>query len=69
MLHACFNRLRITDRDDRIKTTAEIVGRDITSSNQLTKDEASKVIDVLAALAGTGEVIDAEIVDEPETLI
>lgn len=46
-LHATFNELGITDRDQRMAYTIDVIGRDIESSNDLTKDEASRVIDRL----------------------
>ena len=46
-MHASFNEAGITDRDPRLKYTALIVGRPITSSNDLTKAEASRVIEAL----------------------
>jgi len=35
------------DRDDRLKLTSAVVGREIGSANELSRDEASKVIDML----------------------
>lgn len=63
----------ITDRDDALAYVMSVIGRDVGSRNELSKDEASKVIDALDELirteAGvtnttTGEVIDAEIVPD-----
>jgi hypothetical protein len=49
MLHASFNDLGYTDedRDKRMAYTVEIIGREVTTSSELTKDEASRVIDRL----------------------
>ena len=47
---AAFNEQNLGDRDDRIKATTAIIGRDITSWNDLTRGEASTVIDTLEKL-------------------
>jgi hypothetical protein len=46
-LHAGFNDLGITDREQRLAYCTNLIGREVTSSNDLTKDEASRVIDAL----------------------
>jgi hypothetical protein len=46
-LHAAFNDKRFTDRESRQAFTSTAIGRTIGSSKELTKDEASKVIDIL----------------------
>lgn len=48
-LHASFNEAGITDRDARLDFATDTVGREVTSSKDLTKDEASRVIDALKA--------------------
>jgi len=67
-LHASFNELGVTDRDQRLAYAAQIVGRELASSKDLTKDEASKVIESLVdALTPADEPIEAVIVeDEPK---
>lgn len=58
------------DRDAAFGQIAAWIDRDITSTKELTKAEASTVIDELAAMvaagvdAHTGEVVDADVVDE-----
>jgi len=47
MLHASFNDLLINDRDTRLTYCTNLIGREITSSSDLTKAEASRVIDAL----------------------
>lgn len=47
MLHASYSDLGITDRDDKLAYAANVLGHDVDSSRQLTKSEASKVIDAL----------------------
>lgn len=44
-LHATLNELGVKTHNDRIRYIARVVGRDIGSSNDLTKNEASRVID------------------------
>lgn len=46
-LHATFNDHGIEDRDDRLRYTVDVIGREVASSKELTKDEASRVIDAL----------------------
>jgi len=46
MMLALFGDLAL-EREDRLKLTSAVVGRDIGSANGLTRDEASKVIDAL----------------------
>lgn len=53
MLHALFNQCGFTDREDRLRATVTIVGREVDTSNDLTKHEASIVIDVLTQAAST----------------
>lgn len=43
----CFREQGITERTDRLEYIAATVGREVESSKQLTKDEASQVIDML----------------------
>lgn len=46
-LHALFNTIGWADRDDRIRALATLVGHDVESSSDLTREEAKAVIDVL----------------------
>ena len=48
-LHALFGEIGITDRDARLTTVSRIVGRTVESSSDLTKLEASSLIDQLEA--------------------
>lgn len=50
-LHAAFNALGIADRDERLGKVTDIVRRSVGSSKDLTKAEASKVIDELGVMA------------------
>lgn len=65
MLHASFTEVGVKDRDERLATASGVIGRDITSSNDLTKDEASSLISALA-LRAAAEADDAE---EPAELL
>ena len=46
-LHATYNELGIADRDERLADASFIIGRAVASSSELTKDEASRLIDDL----------------------
>lgn len=46
-LHASMSDLGIVDRDRKLEYVANVVGRQVESSNELTKDEASQVIEAL----------------------
>ena len=46
-MHAAFTQAGIKDRADRLKVTAEIVGRPVTSSNELSYTEAGRVLEAL----------------------
>lgn len=51
-LHALFTHLGVNDRDQRLAAATAIIGRPITSSSQLTADEAAILIDTLHRLDG-----------------
>jgi len=46
-MHASFGDLNITERDARLLYASDVVGRTLTSSNDLTRAEASRVIEAL----------------------
>lgn len=48
-IHAAFGDVGLTDRDARLDYCCNLIGRSITSSKDLTKAEASQVIDALHA--------------------
>jgi hypothetical protein len=52
-MHAAFNGLGITkdERGERLAITAQAIGRDVKSSTELTKDEATKLINHLETMA------------------
>lgn len=47
MMMALFNKCGLTVREVRLERVREIVGRNVTTCSELTKDEASTIIDVL----------------------
>lgn len=49
-LHATFNERGIVERDDRLAFAAGVVGREVGSSKDLSRDEAGRVIDALESL-------------------
>lgn len=64
---AAMNELGMTDRDMALAYVADVIGRSVESRNDLTKDEASRVIDALERdLAGEppAEIHDAEVVED-----
>ena len=52
MMAALMNQLGMTDRDSALAFVADVIGREVESRNDLTKHEASKVIDALQADLG-----------------
>ena len=54
-LHACLHSAGLDDRDSGLAYISEEVSRQVESSKDLTKDEASRVIDALHALAQPAE--------------
>lgn len=55
-LHAIFTQAGIGGRNDRIRISSEVVGRQLGSSSELTKDEASVLIDTLEMVASNGDL-------------
>lgn len=56
---ATFNGLGIKDRAERLQVSSEIVGREITSGNDLTRHEASTLIDTLRTVEEAASPADA----------
>jgi hypothetical protein len=54
-LHALFHQLDVNDRNDRLIITTHILGYHITSSAQLTKNEANRLIDTIESWFLTAE--------------
>lgn len=50
-----YDRLGISDRAERLKAAADILGRDLVTSKDMTKAEAGKVIEELAAMQPSDE--------------
>jgi hypothetical protein len=57
-LHAAFNEAGMSDRDVRLNYCRKLIGRDIESSKDLTRAEASKVLDALKADAAEPALIE-----------
>ncbi|MBE4783958.1 AAA family ATPase [Streptomyces caniscabiei] len=52
MMHACFSKVGLGHKDsraERLRATSLIIGRQIGSANELTKDEAQTLLDTLTA--------------------
>ncbi|MEV5606978.1 AAA family ATPase [Streptomyces sp. NPDC052225] len=62
LMHATFNQLGMSEREDRLRATSLIVGRSIPSANDLTLDEAKTLLDTITALAARGETGPADLV-------
>ena len=54
-LHAAFSKAGVKDRDHRLAYCRNLIGRNLDSSSDLTRAEASRVIDALRADAEGGE--------------
>lgn len=67
MLAASMNERGITDRADALAYVTKVIGRQVDSRKELTKDEASRVIDSLLFADDESEPVDAEVVDEGAT--
>jgi hypothetical protein len=46
-IHALFRARGITERDDKLRWMSEVLGREVTTSKELSMDDASRVIDDL----------------------
>jgi hypothetical protein len=55
-MHRLWAKACVSDRDDRLRLTEAIIGRDLTSSSQLTPREARTVIDYLLPQAEAGTI-------------
>lgn len=52
-MHALFGQAEWNDRDDRLRAASALAGRELSSSTDLTRDEASRVIDALDRAANS----------------
>lgn len=59
-LHATLNDFGVTERADKLQMVGLLARRELESSSELTKDEASAVIDVLDRLSQQGDKDDRE---------
>ena len=62
-LHAALNAAGLTDLADKLRFCSDVVGREVTSSTDLTRTEVGDCLDTLSAAPAEGEIIDAELVD------
>lgn len=53
-MHALFREAEVTDRDDRLKLTSLLLGRDLDTSAGLTGVDAAAIIDALSELKNSG---------------
>lgn len=67
MLANLFGKVEWNDKGDRLRAASKLVGRELSSATELTRDEASSVIDVLKEVAAgpdpavkLGELVSAE---------
>ena len=62
-LHAALNAAGLSDRQDKLQFCADVVGRQIASSSELTRAEVGDCLDTLAGPTQSDEVIEAELLD------
>lgn len=55
MIHASYNELGMADRDERLADVSGVVGRDVESTSDLTKDEAKRLLDDLVRRSPASE--------------
>lgn len=67
-LNATLKDLNVTDRDHRLRVASVILARAVESSSDLSKDEASVLIDTLSSIAGQddGPLVLQHMLDEAE---
>lgn len=54
-LHAVLGQLKVTDRDEKLRLLATLIGQPVTTSDALSQDEARMVIDTLDAIAAADD--------------
>ena len=62
-LHAALNSAGLTERADKLKFCGDVVGREVSSSADLTRAEVGDCLDTLSASPSEPDVVDGEIVD------
>ncbi|WP_406200044.1 AAA family ATPase [Streptomyces sp. NBC_01017] len=63
MMHACFTKVGLGQKDsraERLRATSLIIGRQIGSANELTKDEAQTLLDTLTNYGERGDTAAAD---------
>lgn len=62
-LHAALNSAGLSDRADKLRFCSDVVGREVTSSTDLTRTEVGDCLDTLSAAPAEDEIVDGELVD------
>lgn len=62
-LHAALNAAGLTERADKLQFCGDVVGREVSSSADLTRAEVGDCLDTLSGLPAQSEVVDGELVD------
>ncbi|MCP5353404.1 MAG: hypothetical protein H6926_09505 [Chromatiales bacterium] len=62
-LHAALNAAGLTDRADKLQFCSDVVGREVSSSTDLTRAEVGDCLDTLSGAPAEPEVVDGELVD------
>ena len=62
-LHAALNSAGLSERADKLRFCSDVVGREVTSSTDLTRTEVGDCLDTLSAAPADGEIVDGELVD------
>ncbi|MGH3382362.1 MAG: hypothetical protein ACRDP6_47300 [Actinoallomurus sp.] len=63
-MHATFNDLGVTDRDQRLAVSSTAIGRHLESANELTRDEATTLIDRLVDITALSDDERGPLLDE-----
>ncbi|MEU3162232.1 AAA family ATPase [Streptomyces griseoincarnatus] len=58
MMHALFNQLQVKGREDRLRATSLIIGRQVGTANELTLSEARELLDTLNLYADKDNAAD-----------
>jgi len=54
-LHASLNELGVKERGDKLQTTSMLIGRQLTTSNQITAEEIQRLFEILDGCLGNEE--------------
>lgn len=64
-MFATMNEAGIADRDERLRYVSDVIGREVTSSSEMTDADASMVIDVLSAQVAQDDITDPAAEHDP----